>query len=237
MSEIPPFTGFPRKALKFLEELAVNNNREWFTENKPDYQEQVLRPGQSFVSDLGKKLKSISKGIQFDTQTNGRGSILRIHRDIRFSKDKTPYNTRFRARFWEGPGKKKEMPGFFFGMSSKDAGTSVGMWGFTKETLQHYRDAVIDQKTGKKLEKAIEKVKAVGDYPIEHKHYKRVPRGFDGDHSRAGLLLFNGLYSHGPKIKKTTLTKPELVDVVFQHFKDMSPLQKWCVSLIEGTML
>jgi uncharacterized protein (DUF2461 family) len=88
MSEMPPFPGFPVEGLGFLEELAHNNNREWFEAHKADYRSYVLEPAQAFVVALGERLKLLSPEIAYDTRTNGSGSIMRIYRDLRFSKDK-----------------------------------------------------------------------------------------------------------------------------------------------------
>ncbi len=110
MSKTPNFYGFPAEALRFLEELSKNNNREWFNAHKQEYQDHVLAPAQDFVLALGERLRTISAGIIYDTRTSGSGSILRTHRDIRFSKDKTPYHTYVRMVFWEGSRKKMENP-------------------------------------------------------------------------------------------------------------------------------
>ena len=98
MSEVPAFPGFPKEGLSFLENLARNNNREWFEAHRQEYLSQVLEPAQAFVLALGERLKAISSGIAYDTRPKG-GSILPIHRDVRFSKDKTPYNPRARVVF------------------------------------------------------------------------------------------------------------------------------------------
>ena len=76
MDEVPAFSGFPREGLQFLEDLARNKNREWFQAYKGDYQDYVLGPAQEFAFALGERLRTISKGIAYDTRTSGGGSIL-----------------------------------------------------------------------------------------------------------------------------------------------------------------
>jgi uncharacterized protein (TIGR02453 family) len=228
---IKPFKGFPKEGLKFLVDLTANNNREWFKKNKEHYQKYLLDPGQSFVYSLGQKLQEISLGLRYDTQTNGRGSIMRIHRDIRFSKDKSPYNTRFRVIFWEGSGKKMQHPGIFFGMDINGGGLYQGMHGFSKPILNAYREAVNSDEQGEELVNAIQIVRNSGDYRINGSQYKRVPRGFDPSHKRAELLKYKGLYSISPKIDVHTLQKPDLVDVCFEHCKKMAPIHYWLVNL------
>jgi uncharacterized protein (TIGR02453 family) len=101
------FKGFPASGMVFLKQLGEKNNRDWFSEHKTEYNHSILEPAQLFVADLGEKLLQLSPQLQFDLRTNGSGSILRIHRDIRFSKDKSPYHSYVRILFWEGKLKKK----------------------------------------------------------------------------------------------------------------------------------
>jgi len=223
------FSGFPKKGLQFFEDLRKNNNREWFKPRKQDYEKYIVEPAKAFVVSLGELLKTLSKDLEYDTRTSGQGSIMRIYRDIRFSKDKTPYNTRLRIRFWEGSGKKGENPGFFFGMDANGAHLYGGLHMFTKPVLAAYRDAVIDNKLGKELDTALKSLK--GDYEVGGEKYKRVPRGFDDSHKRAELLKYKGLHVLSPKIEPEVLTKPKLVDVCFEHCKAMYPLNEWLVKV------
>ena len=97
------FTGFPQDGLQFLAELEENNERPWFEANKARFEEGLLQPAVAFVEIIGKRLQEeISAGIQYDPRTNGSGSLMRIYRDTRFSKDKTPYKTHLDGLFWSG---------------------------------------------------------------------------------------------------------------------------------------
>ncbi|MFW9856558.1 MAG: DUF2461 domain-containing protein [Candidatus Thorarchaeota archaeon] len=234
MSSNNTFDGFPEEGLQFLADLKLNNSREWFQARKADYQKYLLDPGQSFVITLGERLKKISSGLRYDPQTNGRGSIMRVHRDIRFSKDKSPYNTRFRVIFWEGLGKKMQHPGIFFGMDMTGAGLYLGMHAFSKQHLAAFREAVVSDDTGHELVEAIDSVHQAGDYKIGGSHYKRVPRGFDSSHPRADLLKYNGLYVISPQISVSTLKTVELVDQCFNHCQKMAPIHHWLVKLDES---
>lgn len=73
------FSGFPPEGIQFLADLAANNNREWFQDNKNTYEEQLLKPAQLFVLALGERLQEISGAIRYDTATNGTGSLMRIY--------------------------------------------------------------------------------------------------------------------------------------------------------------
>ncbi len=134
------FSGFPEDALTFLHELSDNNEKSWFDANKQRYHDAILAHVPAFVTALGQRLQSeISPGIVYDTRTNGAGSMMRIYRDVRFSRDKTPYKTNMAFIFWEGPRKKMENPSFGFQFGTWGGGLYGGVFGFTKELLDAYR--------------------------------------------------------------------------------------------------
>lgn len=231
MDEIPKFVGFRKETLKFFKELKENNNKDWFNENKDQYEEYVLRPAQTFVVALGERLKGISKGFTYDTRTNGRGSILRIYRDTRFSKDKTPYNTRLRFRFNEGKGEKSGYPGFFFGLDDTGGQLLGGLYKFVKPTQDAFREAVDNEKSGVHLANLIDEIRAQHGFEIGGEHYKRVPRGYDVVHPRAKLLKHDGLYISSPKISTGVLKRPELVDTCYEHAVRIAPVHHWLMNL------
>ena len=223
------FDGFPMDGLRFLHGLSENNDKAWFDANKERYITGIVAHVPAFVAALGERLQAeISPGITYDTRTNGAGSMMRIYRDIRFSKDKTPYKTNVAFIFWEGPRKKMENPSFGFQFGAFGAGLFGGVWGFPKDMLAAYREAVVDERTGPELEAAIEAVRAAG-YEVSGDRYKRVPRGYDAEHPRAELLKYKGLHASAPQFDVELVTTPELVDVCFEHCKNMAPIQQWLV--------
>lgn len=236
MTDTGPFSGFPPEALQFLADLADNNNRDWFNERKHTYLDHIVAPAVAFVQTVGEQLQFISPGIQFDTRTNGQGSLMRIYRDTRFSKDKSPYKTWIGIRFWEGAGKASQSPGFFFGFDTSGGGLHVGMHGFDKTMLAAYREAVDDDEQGAELESALDSVRQAGSYDLNGEHYKRVPRGFDPDHPRANLLRFNTLYVSSPLIEPAALSSAGLVDVVLDHCQNAAPLHRWLVEVKKATL-
>jgi uncharacterized protein (TIGR02453 family) len=133
------FEGFPGEGLQFLEDLKQNNNREWFQAHKDIYAEQVLRPAQNFVVAFGERLQSVSERIEYGSQASGRGSIRRIYRDLRFAKDKTPYNTHVRLFFWEESRKKMENPGYYLRIDPSGGSLYAGTYRFPRPFLEAYR--------------------------------------------------------------------------------------------------
>lgn len=228
------FTGFPPEGLQFLADLGENNDRDWFNARKQKYQESVVAPAVAFVESMGDRLRLISPHIQYDTRTNGQGSLMRLYRDVRFSEDKSPYKIWVGIRFWEGPGKAGGNPGFFFGFDATAGGLHVGMHGFDKAMLTAYRDAVDDDELGSELEAALASVRGAGAYKINSEHYKRVPRGYDSNHPRADLLRFNTLYASSPGIEPAVLASARLVDVVMDHCEKMAPIEQWLVKVKQG---
>lgn len=90
MDTLPTFSGFPPAGLAFLADLAAHNTRTWFEAHKQDYQALLLAPTQALVMTLGGHLQTLSNGIRSDPRTDGGGVLMRLHRDTRFSPDKTP---------------------------------------------------------------------------------------------------------------------------------------------------
>ena len=225
------FNGFSKDVLKFYEEISGNNHREWFQQNKSRYQDGVLKSAQAFVEILGERLKLLSTGIQYDSRTSGVGSILRIYRDIRFSKDKTPYKDHLGIIFWEGPQKKMENPAFYFHLDSAGALFYSGFYRFTRDFLRAYREAVHDNQLGAELVSILGELKELEGYEFGGDQYKRVPSGYEKDHPRADLLRYKGLWGKSPHITPKLVSSSELVDACFDYAVQMLPLHKWLVEV------
>lgn len=233
MSTMPTFSGFPQAGLQFFRDLAANNDREWFEAHKPTYLDQVVAPAQSFVLTLGPLLQTVVPGIVFDPRTNGSGSIRRIYRDIRFSKDKTPYNTHLGIVFWQGGQKRMGGASFYVHLSPTGGVIYTGMYEFSKPFLEAYRQAVVDEELGAELDDVLAALRQTGSYPVGGESYKRVPAGYDPQHPRADLLRYGTLYSESPRIDPPVVSTPELVEVCLEHCRQMAPLHRWLVSVAE----
>lgn len=231
------FDGFPGEGQAFLTDLEENNDRDWFKPRKHIFDETIVAPAVAFIEALGERLKLISPHIQYDTRTNGSGSLLRIYRDVRFSKDKRPYKTHVGMVFWEGPLKKMLNPGFYVGFDQSGGGVHSGLHAFSKEQLAAFRAAVDDDAQAAALEEALAAVRATGTHEIGGEHYKRVPRGFPADHPRADLLRHAGLYtSLKEPIPWSALQSPDLVDNILDLCADAAPLHRWLVALNEAAI-
>jgi uncharacterized protein (TIGR02453 family) len=226
------FTGFPKEAVKFYRDLVKNNDKMWFDERKPDYEEYVLGPARAFVVEMGKRLKKISPGVIADPRVNQ--SLFRIYRDTRFSNDKRPYKTHLGIFFWEGKAKRMECPGFYFHLEPPNLMVASGLYMFTKPQLEEFRKSMIHKSRGPALEKAVKQVEKKG-HDIGGDRYKRVPRGFDPGHKRADLLLYKGMYAYIDIKIPEELHSKKLLDHCEKIWKDMAPLHKWFVALAQRT--
>ncbi len=140
---------FPQSTIKFLTSLSRNNNKEWFEKNRVRYDFEMLQPAIQFVIDLGEKLFQLSPNINAIPKIDK--SIFRLYRDVRFSKNKSPFKTNLGLYFWEGRGKKMECSGLYFHIEPKLFFLGAGMYQFTGDQLKKYRQLVSDPVAGKEL--------------------------------------------------------------------------------------
>jgi uncharacterized protein (TIGR02453 family) len=224
------FTGFSKELLKFFKNLEKNNTKQWFEKHRNDYEEFVLDPARDFVVEMGNRLRKIAPGINAIPKINQ--SLFKINRDVRFSKDKSPYKTNMGIWFWEGRRKRMECPGFYFHFGDQQLLFGTGFYMFPKNLLTCYRDAVVDKKLGSELSKAVKKVSGKG-YSVSGQHYKRIPQGYDDDHPNAEFLLYNGLHAMTEEKVPPAFYSEALVDYAFSHYKNMLPLHQWLKDTIE----
>jgi len=224
------FDGFPKTGTKFLKGLEKNNTKAWFDDNRADYEKGLLEPCKDFVAAMGPKLAKISPDIHAVPKVNG--PLMRINRDTRFSKDKTPYKTYMGLWFWQGAGRSRECPGFYFGLSGDSITLGAGMHMFGPKQLAAYRDALVHPKRGPAGRKLYDKTAKLKGIDIGGSHYKKVPRGFDADHANADLLRHNALYfGFTTKVPKE-MHDAAATDYCINVFKPVWPLQRWLVEAI-----
>lgn len=224
------FTGFSHRTTVFFNDLKTNNNRDWFQANKDTYEEHVMAPARSFVTEMGKRLQeSISDQIVALPAVNK--SIFRLFRDTRFSLNKLPYKTHLGIYFWEGPGKKLENSGFYFHLEPPHLTLGAGMYMIPKNLLGPFRQSVVDDHWGEELGRIIRDISRTENHTLGGKHYKRIPAGFDADHPNADLLLHNGLWVGYEEPFPEELFSAKLIPFCLKIFEKMAPLHKWLVQM------
>jgi len=217
---------FPKKTVSYLRKLSRNNNREWFEENRDKYNSDFLEPCFQFVVEMGDKLQDLDPEIVAIPKIDK--SIFRLHRDVRFSKDKTPYKTNAGLYFWNGKVKKMEASGFYFHLEPKLFGVGLGMYMFPPNLLKKYRNVVSNHASSKELHQLVRSLEKKG-YAIGGQKFKKTPKGYDPNIQYPGYLLFEGIYAWFESDDFKKLDGGKAVNYIFKIFKDMLPLHKWLV--------
>jgi uncharacterized protein (TIGR02453 family) len=133
MPHAQKFNGFPKEAIQFYQDLIQNNDKLCFEQNRKTFDDLIMKPAQAFVLELGERLGSIAPNIVADPRRDK--SIFRIHRDTRFSEDKSPFKTHLAIFFWEGPRKKLENSGFYLQISPSSLLLATGLYKFPTPPL------------------------------------------------------------------------------------------------------
>jgi uncharacterized protein (TIGR02453 family) len=216
------FTGFSTATFRFLKDLGRNNNKEWFQAHRSAYEDDFLEPALAFIEAIGPLIAKFSPDVHAEPRIGG--SMMRINRDIRFSKDKRPYKDHLDMSFRSGG--SKEAPGYWFRLTPTHLVLGAGMHMLDKPELERYRKAVDARGSGEALDKAVAKVERSG-YDVGGEHYKRVPAGFPPDHPRESLLRHNGVYA-GTEMKLPAEARTAAFPVFCAgHYKKMVPLMDW----------
>jgi uncharacterized protein (TIGR02453 family) len=126
----------------FLADLEANNDREWFAANRQRYEEQLLEPALAFIEDFAPRLEKISPHFRADARPSG-GSLFRIHRDTRFSKDKSPYKTNVGIHFRHELAKDVHAPGYYLHIGRGEVFGGGGIWHPGTAGATHIREAIV----------------------------------------------------------------------------------------------
>ena len=179
----PRYVGFEKASIEFLEQLAANNNREWFNEHKARYEAEVLDVALRFIQSMQDPLAQFAPRFTAIPQRVG-GSLMRVYRDTRFSKNKLPYKTNIGIQFRHEQAKDVHSPGYYVHVDPEQVFLGVGMWRPESDALHAIRQCIVARPSEWKS--------ALGD-PKFRRHFElggeslsRPPRGFDKDHELIG---------------------------------------------------
>ena len=175
------YKSFDPATIRFLEELAANNNRDWFNANKSRYEEDVLDVALRFIQSMHDPLADIAPHFTAVPKRMG-GSLMRVYRDTRFSKDKTPYKTNIGIQFRHEMAKDVHSPGYYVHIDPAQVFLGAGMWRPAPDALRSIRERIVA--------KSAEWDRARDD-KVFRRHFElggealtRPPKGFDKDHPR-----------------------------------------------------
>ena len=200
----------PKKAFSFFKNLSKNNNREWFTEHKPEFKNIEVEV-KSFYNAL---LESLQKQDDVDKM-----KMFRIYRDVRFSKDKTPYKTHFGGSF--GRTKPRLRGGYYLHIAPGDSFIATGFWEPNKEDLFRIRKELeIDATEFRKIINA-KKFKSVWGELVGNE-VKTAPKGFSKEHDDIDLIR-KKQFIFTKKFSDKEVTSPDFLNDVSVAFKAIRP--------------
>jgi uncharacterized protein (TIGR02453 family) len=179
---------FGPELFSFLSDLAANNDREWFAANRHRYEDHLLEPALAFIDAFATPLEQISPHFRADPRPSG-GSLFRIYRDTRFSKDKSPYKTHQGAFVDAVPG-----VGYYVQVSADGLLAAAGFHSHGADQIDRYRDAVDNDATGKHLESIVATLRESG-FDLDGDALKTRPKAYPADHPRIELLRYRSIYA------------------------------------------
>ena len=167
---------FGPELFRFLRDLKATNTREWFSANKSRYEDDVRGPALDFVAEFAPYLERVSPHFVADPRPSG-GSLFRIHRDTRFSKDSTPYKAYTGIQFRHELGRDAHAPGFYLHLEPRAVFVGAGIWHPDATTLGRIREVIADDPKSWRVGKRFgERFQLTGD------SLKRAPSGYDPEH-------------------------------------------------------
>ena len=226
---MPKQPHFGPELLTFLRQLKRNNNRDWFKKNKPRFIEHVRDPLSQFIVDFAPRLKKISPHFRADPRPNG-GSIFRIHRDTRFSRDKTPYKTWAAVQFRHDAGKDVHAPGFYLHLEPGNVFAGVGIWHPDSVALAKIREAIDENRAV--WRRVVSGKTFRSHFEITGDSLKRAPRGFDPEHPLIDTLKRKDFIAlkHFPA---RDIESPVFFEAVSASFRKGLPLMRFLCDALE----
>ena len=198
------FEGWQVEAIEFFERLEDDNTKVFWAEHKQEYEEFVRAPMEELLEDLRRRC--------------GEGKIFRPYRDVRFSKDKTPYKTNIAATMAKGG---------YISLSADGLSTGTGYYMMAKDQLAKFRAAVDEDKTGRQLERIFAKLTDGGIEVTAHDNLKTAPRGYPKDHPRIELLRMKGCIAWKQWEVGAWLGTSEPRDRIVAVLDAAKPMVKW----------
>jgi uncharacterized protein (TIGR02453 family) len=232
----PPFTGFRPEAIQFLADLAANNDRAWFQPRKADYERLLKEPLQALIATLAERFEA--RGIPL--RADPAKSPFRIYRDVRFSKDKSPYKTNLGASFpWIGDeppdpdagGRSHtanaHSSGGYFHLQPGEIFVGGGVWRPDKAWLDAFRRGVVDEPD--RIRGLVDDPRfseMFGELGGEEPRLQRVPTGYPADHPNAEFLKLKDVI-FGRRLADADATSPSLPDVITESFAAALPVMRY----------
>ena len=234
----PTFTGFQPEAIQFLVDLAENNDRAWFQPRKGEYERLLKEPLEALIATLSQRFEA--RGIPL--RADPARSPFRIYRDVRFSKDKSPYKTNLGASFpWIGEGPADGVgrshtgtvhsSGGYFHLSPGEIYVGGGIWHPEKPWIDAFRRRVVDEPVEiRALVDEAKFKKTFGSVSSDGHSLQRVPTGFPPDHPEAELLKLKDVV-FGRRLSDADAMSPALPDIMADSFATALPVMRYLAAI------
>jgi uncharacterized protein (TIGR02453 family) len=223
------FRGFRPAAMRFFRSLKRNNTREWFQAHRDEYEHEVRAPLAALAEEMDVRFAELAPEIVGDPKR----SLFRIHRDVRFSSDKSPYKTNAACWFYHGDagrGVGSTTPhggaGFYFHMEPGGSMIGGGIWMPPRPTLARLRERIDEDHRDLRRVLADPSVKKRFGALDDAAMLTRMPRGFRDDHPAADLLRHQS-FTVGRLLGDAELFSPRLPDLLARDYARLVPLVRW----------
>lgn len=217
------YASFKPETLSFLRELKENNNRDWFNENKARYEEQVLDIALNFIQSMHDPLQEFAPHFTAIPKRMG-GSLMRVYRDTRFAKDKTPYKTNIGIRFRHEQAKDVHAPGYYLHIEPAEVFLGVGIWRPESGALANIRKRIVEKQTEwlrARDDKAFKR-----HFHLDGQSLSRPPRGFDKSHPMINDLKRKDFIAV-KSMSIDDIVQPRFQQKVETAFKSGTPLMQF----------
>src|SRR5689334_7519937 len=224
------FRGFADRDGRFFRALARNQRREWFAVHRHEYEEGWLAPMKALLAEVRERIDGL-----YARHPIAEPRVFRIHRDVRFSKDKSPYKTHIGGYLGiAGAGQGPSAPAaLYVHVGARELFVCAGHYMMDGAQLARFRHDVLDARRGEAFATIVRKLDRAG-FAIESREtLQRVPRGVDPNHPRAELLRRKGAFVSFPDPPRALLVKAALVDWIVTHVKRTVPLVERLAALNE----
>jgi uncharacterized protein (TIGR02453 family) len=220
---------FGPELFSFLEDLRANNNREWFTANRDRYEEHLLEPALAFIDAFAPRLEKISPHFRADARPSG-GSLFRIYRDTRFSKDKTPYKTNVGIHFRHERAKDAHAPGYYLHIGPDEVFAGGGIWHPATDAATRVREAIVDEPD--RWQQATRSAAFAERLQLGGDSLKRVPPWADAEHPLAEDLKRKDFFASA-RLSPGDVVAPGFVEEYERICGGLAPLQRFLCDALD----
>lgn len=217
------FEQFDESVFQYLKKLKDNNNKDWFNDHKQEYEDLVRTPALNFITAMESWIKLISPHYEAIPKKMG-GSLMRVYRDVRFSKDKSPYKTNVGIQFRHEIGKDVHAPGFYLHIEPDQVFLAAGAWAPASEALKAIRDLIV-AKPGP-YKDAISHKPMLQHFELQGNKLTRPPKGYDKELPLIEEIKRKDFFVVA-ELPEAFILEPELPERVAKLFATTQPYMRF----------